>query len=199
MRKFLLSAVALSALAGAPALAQDTNAADKANTADANASSNIGAANSNGASSNPNATPAPATTMQTPGQNGNGLNPPANAPSQTTAQDVPGKGPNFIQPQSEEMLSSNVVGLDVYNEHNDNIGKIQDVVMDPARKVTGYVLSVGGFLGLGTRYVAVDPDSVNIKYDQNNKSWRAAMNATKDQLKNAPEFRYGGQWTASRS
>ena len=147
MRKFLLSAVALSAVAGVPALAQNTNAADKANTADANTSNHIAAANSNGASSNPNATPAPAATIQNPGQDGNGLNSPANAASQTTAQDVPGKGPNFIQPQSEEMLSSNVVGLDVYNEHNDNIGKIQDVVMDPARKVTGYVLSVGGFLG----------------------------------------------------
>ena len=181
MRKFLLTAAALSALAAAPALAQDANApANKSNTTDAT-------------------TPAPATTMQTPGQNDNGANPAANAPRATMAQDVPGKGPSFVKPQNDEMLSSNVVGLDIYNDHNDNIGKIQDLVINPSRQVTAYILSVGGFLGMGTHYVAVDPDSVNIKYDQNNKTWRAAMNATKDQLKNAPEFKYGGQWTASRS
>jgi uncharacterized protein YrrD len=97
------------------------------------------------------------------------------------------------------MLSSNVVGLDIYNQQNGDIGKIQDVAFDSSMKITGYILSVGGFLGMGTHYVAVDPGAVSIKYDANNKVWRAAMNATKDKLKSAPEFKYGGQWTASRS
>ena len=52
---------------------------------------------------------------------------------------------------------------------------------------------------MGTHYVAVDPNSVLVEYDANNKTWRATMNATKDQLKSAPEFKYSGQWTASRS
>ena len=52
---------------------------------------------------------------------------------------------------------------------------------------------------MGTRYVAVNPDSVSITYDGANKVWRASVNATKDQLKSAPEFKYGGQWSASRS
>jgi hypothetical protein len=65
--------------------------------------------------------------------------------------------------------------------------------------VTGYILSVGGFLGMGTRYVAVNPDALMVSYDAQNKVWKATMNATKDQLKSAPEFKYGGQWTASRS
>ena len=97
------------------------------------------------------------------------------------------------------MLTSNVVGLDIYNSQNKDIGKIQDVVLDKSDKVAGYILSVGGFLGMGTHYVAVNPGSVSITYDSANKTWRAAMNATKDQLKSAPEFKYGGQWTASRS
>ena len=63
----------------------------------------------------------------------------------------------------------------------------------------GYILSVGGFLGMGTHYVAVDPGAVNITYDANQKTWRAAMNATKDELKSAPEFKYDGRWSASRS
>ena len=119
--------------------------------------------------------------------------------TQTAAQPVPKKGPSFIQVQNTDMLSSNVVGLDIYNGQNDNIGKIQDIAFDASKQVTGYILSVGGFLGMGTHYVAVNPDALMVSYDAQNKVWKATMNATKDQLKSAPEFKYGGQWTASRS
>jgi sporulation protein YlmC with PRC-barrel domain len=97
------------------------------------------------------------------------------------------------------MLTSNVVGLDIYNSQNNDIGKIQDIAFDSSKQVKGYILSVGGFLGMGTHYVAVNPGAVNVSYDEQNKSWKATMNATKDQLKSAPEFKYGGQWTASKS
>jgi sporulation protein YlmC with PRC-barrel domain len=117
----------------------------------------------------------------------------------TTAADVPAKGPDFISLQNSDMLNSNVVGLDIYNERNNNIGKIQDVAFDSSMKITGYILSVGGFLGMGTHYVAVDPGAVSIRYDAGNNVWRASMNATKDQLKSAPEFKYGAQWSAGKS
>jgi sporulation protein YlmC with PRC-barrel domain len=104
-----------------------------------------------------------------------------------------------IQVQSADMLTSNVVGLDIYNSQNDDIGKVQDVAVDSSKKVTGYILSVGGFLGMGTHYVAVNPDALMVNYDAQSKAWKATMNATKDQLKSAPEFKYGGQWTASKS
>jgi pimeloyl-ACP methyl ester carboxylesterase len=51
--------------------------------------------------------------------------------------------------QSADMLTSNVVGLDIYNSQNEDIGKVQDVAFDSSKKVTGYILSVGGFLGMG--------------------------------------------------
>jgi sporulation protein YlmC with PRC-barrel domain len=97
------------------------------------------------------------------------------------------------------MLTSNVVGLDIYNSQNDDIGKVQDIAFDSSKRVSGYILSVGGFLGMGRHYVAVNPDAVMVHYDAQNKVWKATMNATKDQLKSAPEFKYEGQWTASRS
>jgi hypothetical protein len=112
---------------------------------------------------------------------------------------VPGKGPDFINVQQDAMLSGNVVGLDVYNKENNDVGKIHDLIVAPDNSVKGYVLSVGGFLGMGTHYVAVDPGAINITYDDNQKTWRAAINATKDQLKNAPEFQYNGRFNASRS
>jgi hypothetical protein len=61
---------------------------------------------------------------------------PASAP-RTATQDVPKEGPNFVQVQNTDMLSSNVAGLDVYDGQNDKIGKIQDVVFDASKQVTG--------------------------------------------------------------
>ena len=176
MRKVMITAAALSALASATAFAQNT--------------------------STPGANPARATSAD---QSATMTNPPANTmnPADTSradaAQNVPAKGPDFIQVKSDDMLTSNVVGLDVYNSQNNDIGKVQDIIFDKSDKVMGYILSVGGFLGMGTHYVAVDPGALSVTYDGGNKTWRASMNATKDQLKSAPEFKYGGQWTASRS
>ncbi len=122
-----------------------------------------------------------------------------NATTKETPQPTPNATPNFITLDNADMLSSNVVGLDVRNDQNNDIGKIQDVAFDSSKSVKGYILSVGGFLGIGTHYVAVQPEAVMIRYDASAKTWRATMNATKDQLKAAPEFKYGGQWTASRT
>lgn len=105
--------------------------------------------------------------------------------------------PRFINLQGGDMLSSNVVGLDVYDNRKKNLGKIQDIVFDH-HALTGYILSVGGFLGVGTRYVAVDSGAVTVQYDASAKKWRASMNAAKDQLKAAPEFKYQGQWEARK-
>ena len=180
MRNALLAAAAIVALASASATAQNTTTDNPSN----------GAAAGNDKMNS----------ATTPGATGANTTPNAAATgAQTTAQDVPKEGPNFIQVQNTDMLSSNVVGLDIYNGQNNNIGKIQDIAFDTSKKMTGYILSVGGFLGMGTRYVAVNPDAVMVSYDAQNKVWKATMNATKDQLKAAPEFKYTGQWTASRS
>jgi sporulation protein YlmC with PRC-barrel domain len=95
----------------------------------------------------------------------------------------------FVNVPAQEELSSNVVGLDVYNSANENIGKIKDVAFD-ANGVKAYILSVGGVAGVGSHYVAVDPSAVKISYDSNAKKWHAAMNSSADQLKSAPEYKY---------
>jgi hypothetical protein len=101
--------------------------------------------------------------------------------------------------QNTDTLSTNVVGLDVYDAQKNDVGKIQDIIIADGKMVKGYVLSVGGFLGMETHYVAVDPASVSIRYDQDNKKWRAETKVTKEQLKGAPEFKYEGQWQASKA
>lgn len=102
--------------------------------------------------------------------------------------------PKYVSITGADALASNVVGLDVYNAGNENVGEISDVAFDASKNVKGVILSVGGFLGMGSKYVVVDPAAVTIRYDEGAKAWKAAMNVTKDQLKAAPEYKYEGKF-----
>lgn len=105
----------------------------------------------------------------------------------------------FVSVPNADEMSSNVVGLDVYNNDNKNIGKIKDIALNQHGRAQAYILSVGGFLGVGDHYVAVNPSALKVSYNNSDKKWHATMNATADQLKAAPEFKYTGQWNASKS
>ena len=85
------------------------------------------------------------------------------------------------------------MGLSIQNNGNETIGDIDDIVLTDAGAVKAYVVSVGGFLGMGTKYVAIDPKAVMLAR-QDEKTWNATMNATKDQLKAAPEYKYESEW-----
>ena len=102
--------------------------------------------------------------------------------------------PTAITVSPSDAMGSNLVGLDVRNAANEDVGEIEDVVLDSGMKVKGLVLSVGGFVGVGSKYVVVDPSAVAITYDANAKEWKAVMSATKDQLTAIPEFKYEGKF-----
>ncbi len=77
---------------------------------------------------------------------------------------------------------------DVYDPNNNKIGEVMDVLVDKSGKVTSLIVGVGGFLGAGEKDVAVPFDAV--KMTNNNNKWTLVMNTTKDDLKNAPGFKY---------
>src|SRR5215468_6097655 len=56
--------------------------------------------------------------------------------------------------------ASKVVGLNVYNDSNENVGSINDLLMDKSGSIKAVVISVGGFLGVGARLVAVPFDKI---------------------------------------
>ena len=95
----------------------------------------------------------------------------------------------FSTVQMDEMFSSKLKGLNVYNQKDESIGEITDLAIKN-HQVDALILSVGGFLGMGEHYVAVSPSSVNVHYDQKNDKWLASMSTTKEALKAAPEFKY---------
>src|SRR5476651_2034842 len=50
-----------------------------------------------------------------------------------------------------EWRSSKLIGVDVYNDANEKIGAIDELIVDKSSKVENVILGVGGFLGMGDR------------------------------------------------
>ena len=56
--------------------------------------------------------------------------------------------------------ASKVVGLRVYNDENESLGSISDLLMDKGGSIKAAVIGVGGFLGVGQHFVAVPLDKI---------------------------------------
>ena len=56
--------------------------------------------------------------------------------------------------------ASKLIGLNVYNEQNEKLGEINEVLLDTSGKATGAVIGVGGFLGMGEHDVMVGFDKL---------------------------------------
>ena len=56
--------------------------------------------------------------------------------------------------------ASKVVGVSVYNDNNESLGSINDLLMDKSGNIKAVVLGVGGFLGLGEHLVAIPFDKI---------------------------------------
>ena len=128
---------------------------------------------------------------------------------------------------SGEWRTSKMDGIKVYNEANENIGSINDLLMDKSGNVKIAVIGVGGFLGMGEHLVAVPYEKLKFVNEavaytgtganpnakpagtttgaatgttdtkatttSSSSKWypdHAVFNATKDQLKAMPEFKY---------
>jgi len=81
-----------------------------------------------------------------------------------------------------EWRASKLVGVNVYNEANEKIGDINDVILDKSGKVENVVLGVGGFLGMGEHYVAVAYD----KLKWSNEPPRSTTASTTTSTNNRP-------------
>ncbi|MCO5101551.1 MAG: PRC-barrel domain-containing protein [Burkholderiaceae bacterium] len=112
----------------------------------------------------------------------------ASSPSGIRMADTATMAVRFVNVEPAAFMASRLIGATVYNHQNDSVGEIQDLVIDDGKTVTGVVVSVGGFLGMGESYVVIDPSSVVV--NQRDGAWRARVNTTKDTLKDAPKFTY---------
>lgn len=98
---------------------------------------------------------------------------------------------HYVTPGETDFVVSSIINANVKNNQNETIGEVKDIVIR-SNQLEGIVVAVGGFLGVGERYVVVDPSTVHMSVV--NGTWRISTNATKDSLKSAPEFKYEGRW-----
>jgi sporulation protein YlmC with PRC-barrel domain len=83
---------------------------------------------------------------QTPGSTTNTMSAPAAASSESG--------------YHGDWRSSKMIGLNVYNDSNEKLGSISDMLLDKSGKINAAVIGVGGFLGVGEHLVAVSFDKL---------------------------------------
>ena len=83
---------------------------------------------------------------------------------------------------------TNYYKQNVYDPSDSKIGEIIDVLVGNDGKIDAFIVSVGGFLGMDIKDVAVPFNAVHAT--QKSGSWYLTMNASKDALKNAPGYKY---------
>ena len=131
-----------------------------------------------------------------------GTQPAQKTPAQMTDK-APMNSAKFISQQgADHWVFSKFKGTDVLGPNDEHIGDVNDLVFDKAGKIAGIVVGVGGFLGIGSKNVAIDMSAFQVVpastgsaaggSNNNNDPTNVKLKVswTKDELKNAPDFEY---------
>lgn len=81
------------------------------------------------------------------------------APS-TSSQPVAAPSASVQQNLKGNWRASKLVGLSVYNDSNENLGSISEILVDNNGKINAVIIGVGGFLGVGQHDIAVSFDKL---------------------------------------
>ena len=111
--------------------------------------------------------------------------PPASPPANTPA--LPPKRPAAVILDNKEV--SGVLGSEVRSAANENMGRVVDVIADRSGRVRAAIIDFGGFLGVGSRKIAVDWNALH--FSQGPDRNRVTLELTRDQVKAAPEYQEG--------
>src|SRR5580704_13609357 len=97
---------------------------------------------------------------------------------------------NPVMTQMGDARASKVIGSAVYNDHDEKVGSIDDLLIGKDGSMKA-VLSVGGFLGMGTKYVEVPYSELTFGNTQKDSDNRVVLRgATKESLKTQPAYDY---------
>lgn len=133
----------------------------------------------------------PATTNTPPAASQNSTTAPSTG-SQSSMSSTSTTGASFMQSQqATDWRGSKLIGATVYGSDNASIGEVNDLVLANDGKVNGVVIGVGGFLGVGSKNVAVPFEKLNITRKPDSATIdKITVAFSKDELKNAPTFAY---------
>ncbi len=179
MNKLVLNATLISALMAGAAYAQtSTSPAPNSPGMDSPATSAPGATTAPGAPST-----APADRGMAPST---GTAPRANAPSTTST---------AANTSASDWRASKLIGSTVYNQQNERIGDINELLLDNSGKVAQVVIGVGGFLGMGEHEVAVPFTDLRMSMD--GSTMKVSSNFTKQSLQAMPRWTWDNQNSSS--
>ncbi len=81
-----------------------------------------------------------------------------------------------------------ILGKEVRSKANENIGRVVDVLVDHDGRTRAAIIDFGGFLGVGSRKIAVDWDALKFAPTDEGRN-SVTLDLTRDQMKAAPEFK----------
>jgi sporulation protein YlmC with PRC-barrel domain len=90
-----------------------------------------------------------------------------------------------VKPLASGFRTTKIVGGEVVNEADEKIGRIDDLIVTENERVPFAIVSVGGFLGVGNKLIAVPFDAIEM-----GEKKMVLRGANKDALKSLPEFKY---------
>ena len=116
---------------------------------------------------------------------------PSSSSSTTNAASASASSAKFINSQRQDQyLASKFKGTDVVGSDDQKIGDVTDILFDKDGKIEAYVVGVGGFLGIGSKDVALAPSAFQVVAGDKskNESDKLRLSMTKDELKQAANF-----------
>ena len=114
--------------------------------------------------------------------------PPQRAPA-AEAPKAPVPGQIVVQEANTVLAKQDLIGQTVYAPDKAKIGSISDLILSKdGKSVEGFVIGVGGFLGIGEKSVALKMDKLKMTSGANG-AMELSMDMTKDELTNTPTFK----------
>ena len=92
----------------------------------------------------------------------------------------------FVDAITTGYRASRLLGAGVFNDTGEQVGSVNEVVVGSDLRVGVAIISVGGFLGVGSRLVAIPAD----RFERNASGDIVLPGATKKALSDLPEFKY---------
>jgi hypothetical protein len=115
--------------------------------------------------------------------------PPTQRAPAEAAPKVPVPGQILVQDANTVLAKQDLIGQTVYAPDKAKIGSISDLILGKdVKTVDGFVIGVGGFLGIGEKSVALKLDKLKISPAADG-TMELSMDMTKDELGNTPTFK----------
>jgi hypothetical protein len=115
--------------------------------------------------------------------------PPAQRAPAAEAPKAPVAGQILVQDANTVLAKQDLIGQTVYAPDKAKIGSISDLILSKdGKSVDGFVIGVGGFLGIGEKSVALKMDRLKMASGADG-AVQLSMDMSKDELSNTPTFK----------